>query len=265
MKDGITSYDSMAMLLDNLPDGYRADGTFVNGTLTFSLEPVVRGDSKAFLAAIKQMESLKFDRPHRGDIDGFEISVTDMETGDNVSGISHRLYAGTDLASAVKNIPKGYRLSGSKIDGKNTFFYIKEVNDYSSDVETGTMEDALSFAKTKLGYPYVWAGRGLETDQYDCSSFSQAVYYKAGVDIPRTANSQYSCSIGKRVNKTQLKRGDAIYFLTDKTRNLPVTHVGIYLGNNKMIHTNSNTKPLRIQKLKGSRYWNLIVGAKRFV
>ena len=72
----------------------------------------------------------------------------------------------------------------------------------------------------------------------DCSAFVQsligAIY---GITVPRTAITQYKSS--KRISTTELKEGDLLFFHTRRNHGL-VTHVGIYLQNNKFVHASSS-------------------------
>lgn len=91
-------------------------------------------------------------------------------------------------------------------------------------------------AKTKLGRRYVWGAFG-RRNTYDCSGFSTYVYKKLGIILPRTSRKQ--SRFGKYIRKSQLKKGDLLFFDTSKPRRGYVNHVAIYLGNNKFIHASS--------------------------
>jgi lipoprotein Spr len=69
----------------------------------------------------------------------------------------------------------------------------------------------------------------------DCSAFVQAIYLSAfGVSLPRTAREQYSLS--RIISSTELKEGDLVFFNTTGG----ISHVGIYLQNNKFVHASSS-------------------------
>ena len=72
----------------------------------------------------------------------------------------------------------------------------------------------------------------------DCSAFVQSLLGATyGITIPRTAITQYKTS--KRISTTELKEGDLLFFHTRRNHGL-VTHVGIYLQNNKFVHASSS-------------------------
>lgn len=92
-------------------------------------------------------------------------------------------------------------------------------------------------AKSWLGTPYRYGG----TDRkgVDCSGFVLNVYKNAlGISLPRTSRDQHDfCS---RVSQSSLVPGDLLFFSSDKTQGT-VTHVGIFVGDNRMIHASSSS------------------------
>lgn len=87
-------------------------------------------------------------------------------------------------------------------------------------------DKVLSFARSQLGKPYVWGATG--PSSYDCSGLTQAAWKAAGVDLPRTTWDQVK--VGTRVATKDLLPGDLVFFYDD------ISHVGIYIGDGKMIH-----------------------------
>ncbi len=119
----------------------------------------------------------------------------------------------------------------------------------------------LKNAKKHLGERYVWGGT--RPNAFDCSGYMQYLYRKEGVELPRTAYEQ--SKVGKEVSRFELKKGDLLFFLTDKSRGIPVTHVGMYLGNDKFIHAASKKKGIIISSFSKSRYSRLFVTARRII
>ncbi|CAA6805893.1 MAG: NLP/P60 family protein [uncultured Sulfurovum sp.] len=122
-------------------------------------------------------------------------------------------------------------------------------------------ENILKNAKVHLGGKYVWGGT--HPKGFDCSGYTQYIYKKEGVGIPRTAYAQ--SKVGKEVSRFRLKKGDLLFFLTDKSRNIPVTHVGIYIGDGNFIHAASKRKGIIITSLDDSKYSLLFVKATRII
>jgi len=120
----------------------------------------------------------------------------------------------------------------------------------------------LKNAKHHLGGKYVWGGT--VPSGFDCSGYVQYLYKKEGVQLPRTAWEQ--SKVGKDVTWQSLQKGDLLFFLTDRKRRIPVTHVGMYLGNNKFIHAASKKKGIIISPFTPkSKYGKLFVKATRII
>jgi len=120
-------------------------------------------------------------------------------------------------------------------------------------------EALLKYAKYFKGGRYKWGGTTPEG--FDCSGYVQYLYKKHGISLPRTALAQ--SKVGTPIPEEKLQKGDLVFFLTDKKRGIPVTHVGIYLGNGKFIHAASRKKGIVISPLEYGHYSNCYVGARR--
>ncbi|MEU6638030.1 C40 family peptidase [Streptomyces rochei] len=95
---------------------------------------------------------------------------------------------------------------------------------------------AIAYARQKLGSPYVWGATG--PDAFDCSGLTQAAYRAAGVSLPRTTYAQIDA--GRRVARSELLPGDLVFFYSG------ISHVGIYIGDGKMIHAPNPSAPVRV-------------------
>ena len=120
-------------------------------------------------------------------------------------------------------------------------------------------EALLRYAKYFKGGKYVWGGTTPEG--FDCSGYVQYLFKKNGVNLPRTAWAQSKKGIP--VDLDHLQKGDLLFFLTDKKRGIPVTHVGIYLGNGKFIHAASKKKGIIISPITYGHYHDCFVSARR--
>lgn len=119
----------------------------------------------------------------------------------------------------------------------------------------------LEDAKYFKGGKYVWGGTTPEG--FDCSGYVQYLYKKHNINLPRTAWAQ--SKEGQVVERDKLKKGDLVFFLTDKKRGIPITHVGIYIGNGNFIHAASKNKGIIISPLTHGSYANTFVSARRVV
>jgi murein DD-endopeptidase / murein LD-carboxypeptidase len=85
-----------------------------------------------------------------------------------------------------------------------------------------------------LGVRYQFGAPAGSTRTFDCSSFTQYVFKKNGIVLPRTSRQQVK--VGSYVKKSNLRKGDLVFFSTASSKG-KVAHVGIYAGNNKVLHT----------------------------
>ncbi|MFE2180708.1 NlpC/P60 family protein [Streptomyces sp. NPDC059455] len=100
----------------------------------------------------------------------------------------------------------------------------------------GRAARAVSFAYAALGKPYVWGATG--PHGYDCSGLTQAAWRAAGVALPRTTYTQINA--GQRVTRDQLAPGDLVFFYSG------ISHVGLYIGDGRMIHAPHPGAPVRL-------------------
>ena len=101
-------------------------------------------------------------------------------------------------------------------------------------VAAAKAQKAVMFALSQRGKPYRWGDEGPNT--YDCSGLMLASYKAAGITLNRVAKDQYYGTRAKSVNKYALLPGDLVFFATDPSDWRTIHHVGMYLGEGKMVH-----------------------------
>lgn len=114
-------------------------------------------------------------------------------------------------------------------------------------------------ALTRQGYLYVWGG-GHSTSsvqnpnwtKFDCSGLVNWAHYQSGVNIG-VGNTKTLANSGKSISKNQLQAGDIILFSSNGTYS-GIHHVGIYIGNNRMVHAPTEGEPVQVSSLNNS-YW----------
>ena len=122
------------------------------------------------------------------------------------------------------------------------------------------VSDVIAYAKAQLGKPYVWGAQG--PNSFDCSGFTYYVFKnKAGITLPRNSSAQ--STYGKYVKKSELRAGDLVFFDTNGANNGAVSHVGLYIGDGKMIHASYSQKKIVIDNFNASYYQKAYVNARR--
>lgn len=113
-------------------------------------------------------------------------------------------------------------------------------------------------ASNYIGTPYRFGGEG--PSGIDCSSFVQQVFHEHQIDLPRTAREQVQ--VGSEVAEGDLRKGDLVFFQTYASY---PSHVGIYLGDGKMIHASSGKGEVTISDMNSDYYRPRYLGAKRVI
>ncbi|GAA4169129.1 hypothetical protein GCM10022251_61030 [Phytohabitans flavus] len=106
---------------------------------------------------------------------------------------------------------------------------------------------AVNFALGELGKPYVWGTEGPNT--YDCSGLMWAAYRYAGYQLPRVSRDQYAATRSRSVSTSAMLPGDLVFFSSNGTAS-GIHHVGMYLGEGRMVHA-----PNSREKVKVSTVW----------
>ena len=127
------------------------------------------------------------------------------------------------LKAVAKPKPKpAPRVVADAVSDRSSSSSSRSTSRTTSNVAQSSSE-IVNIARTLLGIPYVYGGES--PSGFDCSGFTQYVFGKAGISIPRTASAQQSAAT--RVSDP--KPGDLVFFGS------PAWHVGIYTGNGMMI------------------------------
>ena len=118
-------------------------------------------------------------------------------------------------------------------------------------------ERIMQAAGPYMGAPYRLGG---DTPAgIDCSGLTRAVYARFGCDLPR--QSRLQAGLGAPVGPTELSPGDLLFFATDKDAG--ISHVGIYLGSGRMLHSSPRRGGVGVDRLAGSDYERWFVTARR--
>ncbi len=182
----------------------------------------------------------------------FGLVFSGCRTGIRFSADNYKSpkYASKNKNHSSKNKIAESRVRFGKIETREDNENTEETGDIVAErVEVVAPKDRsqiVDVAEEWLGTPYKWGGESKEGA--DCSGFVQSIYHNFGIKLPRTAADQYDYS--ERVDSTELQVGDLLFF---KKRDR-VTHVGIYIGNNQMIHASSK-RGVVVQDLTHYNYY----------
>ncbi|HEY5821476.1 MAG TPA: NlpC/P60 family protein [Propionibacteriaceae bacterium] len=131
-------------------------------------------------------------------------------------------------------------LQSGKLVIKNTAKKAKPKKSGSSSKGTR----ALAFAKKQLGEKYRYGAAG--PNRWDCSGLTQKAWKSVGVSLPHNTRAQWKK--GKKVSKSDLKKGDLVFFYSG------ISHVAVYAGNGKVIHAPRPGKKVSYIKMKYMPY-----------
>ncbi|WP_407681694.1 NlpC/P60 family protein [Pseudalkalibacillus salsuginis] len=139
---------------------------------------------------------------------------------------------------------------------------IQDVDVYESvsDIPSTTADDVIETAEKFLGLPYLWAG--MSGFGFDCSGFTHTVYKTNGITIPRDSSVQ--ATHGTPVAREDLQKGDLIFFAYNNGQGR-VHHVGMYIGNGKMIHSPNSSTTVKIDDYDAPGYGEEYAGARRYL
>jgi peptidoglycan DL-endopeptidase CwlO len=110
---------------------------------------------------------------------------------------------------------------------------------------------ALRFALTRRGYPYVWGAAGPYA--FDCSGLVVWAYAKIGISLLHYTGDLWN--EGEHISRSELQPGDLVFFFAD------LGHVGIYLGNGLMVDAPTFGQPVQVQPV----FWFAYAGAVRII
>jgi cell wall-associated NlpC family hydrolase len=182
-----------------------------------------------------------------------DISVTaPRDRNDNLNLEKENTVSNKDYSTTAST---GRTYSEKRTVGKATALETKYAALLNTDVELLADNQLLPYIDEWYGTRYRMGGT--TKSGIDCSAFVQAIYLSAfAVNLPRTAKDQFKSS--RIISATELKEGDLVFFNTRGG----ISHVGIYLQNNKFVHA-SSSNGVKISDLFEPYYLKRYMGAGR--
>lgn len=157
--------------------------------------------------------------------------------------------AGAEPNAPVKPWVVAAGASKSKTKHKTGGFLMNRWSPWRSAPENSPVDIAIRAARAQLGKPYRWAGTG--PSGFDCSGLVRFVWARAGIGLPRSSRAQYASVT--RVSLEDLRPGDLVF-----SGWRSVSHVGLYIGKGKMIHSPHSGRRVEVAPLRSN-----LVGAGR--
>ena len=144
-------------------------------------------------------------------------------------------------------------------------YYLIGPSDYAAAARGLTDKEHLrkEIVKTAnrfIGVRYRWGGESSGTG-FDCSGLTMVVYRLNGLELPRSSRQQWKS--GRLVNPDQLSKGDLVFFATAGGGR--VSHVGIYIGNNKFLHAPSSGRKIGTSSMSNRYYKSRYLGARTYL
>jgi cell wall-associated NlpC family hydrolase len=119
--------------------------------------------------------------------------------------------------------------------------------------------DVIALSKRFLGLPYLWGGSS--SFGYDCSGYTQMLYRRLGVNIPRDSGPQAGWEGFARVERAELEPGDLVFFGKPGGK---ITHTGMYIGGGEFIHATAYKRPVvQVSRLDDPHWGELLAACRR--
>ena len=134
--------------------------------------------------------------------------------------------------------------------------------------DSSAVETAIAAAREQIGVIYSWGGGSLTGPSmgwgidagivgFDCSGLTRYAYAQAGVSIPRNSSAQYKAL--PKVSRSDLQRGDLVFWATNTSNASTIHHVAIYLGNDRILEAPQSGSRIRETSMR----WSGFIGGAR--
>ena len=190
------------------------------------------------------------------------------DSGDDVADVQRQLMSlgysvqaadgvfGSETASAIRSFQRDRGLEVDGVIGADTFQSLMGRSiPVSRSGSASLARRVVGMSLQYEGVPYMFGGTSPRG--FDCSGFTQFVFSRSGVYLPRAADEQYG--VGTPVSLSRLQTGDLVFFSTYEAG---PSHVGIYLGDGDFISATSSSG-IAITSLYSGYWGDRYIGARR--
>ena len=153
-----------------------------------------------------------------------------------------------------------------EVDSTETDTIAINWSEVNADHSCARVDSIVNFALTKLGKRYKYGSAGPYT--FDCSGLMYFTFKHFGITLQRSSRQQYT--MGKKVKKNDIRKGDLVFFLRGKQGHRYIGHVGRVISvdslhNFKFVHASSPKYGVRIDESTKSGYSRSFAGARRII
>lgn len=230
---------------------------------SLSTSESIRQGCKYFSELLEYAESKKVDV--RSVVQSYNFGITFIDYVANNGG-KYSLDIATRFAKEKSGGEKVEYINEISISVNNgwryeygNMFYVLLVEQYllPTKFDDKVFQNIMNEALKYQGWKYVFGGAS-PTTSFDCSGLTQWTYGTVGIKLPRTAQMQYNAT--SHISLAEAKAGDLVFFHSTYNAGEYITHVGIYLGDNKMYHAGD---PIGYANLLDTYWQQHLVGAGR--
>ncbi|CAH2806598.1 MAG: Cell wall-associated hydrolases (invasion-associated proteins) [uncultured Caballeronia sp.] len=170
------------------------------------------------------------------------------EVSNSIQNASNSISASTKAANDIYSVADSGNVTSNPSSGTRSF--LSGMASKAGDVVVGALN--------MIGVRYRWGGNTPDSG-LDCSGFVRYVFQDTlGMTLPRRAEEM--SRVGEKVRVSELKPGDLVFF---NTMRRSFSHVGIYIGDNKFVHSPSMGSTIRVDDMDNSYWEKRYTGARR--
>jgi len=242
---------------------YKSTGLGEGMELLFSSNPTLYLSAAGSLESVTRKQSIQLRKyaTAKQRLDATSLTVNDklalVQAAEaryrkQAAQVKEKLAAAEKLLAKLEKADRERLLKLQAMDAEERQKYSLEQSKLANAV-SGRAGTALRYAVKQIGDRYVWGAAG--PIRWDCSGLTMRAYEQAGVRLPHSSRAQYG--YGRSIARANLQPGDLVFFGS------PISHVGIYIGQGKMVHAPRPGARVQIAEFGSSFGRKKYVGARR--
>jgi gamma-D-glutamyl-L-lysine dipeptidyl-peptidase len=197
----------------------------------------------------------------------FTSKLDDIISPDNDKSIVSDIVAGSVLQYSGKKGEYYYVILPDGRSGRVKISEAADFKDWCSSVKPDPVK-MISFARSLNGIPYLWGGTSVKA--FDCSGYVKTIFFTGGIILARDASLQFrhGTQIDISSSLKNLIPGDLVFFGRLVNGEKRITHVGLYIGDNEVIHASGMVRISSLDSTRGNfnrHIWETMMGARRII